>query len=274
MYKGNTLFQFFIENKALTLTGDTKNTAVFSLNGSASQMQWLAFSTDWNRFQAEFLTEKGVWGNLIPDSLWFSFQDKAETHLSDYFSRYPPKSIAGFMLLQCGSPLSPEVKQVIWKKQSKQAKRGQYGKAFAAILENETRFLTEPIRAFTWKDANGNTIQNTDLAGKYYLIEFWAAWCKPCRVYNQTLKGLYSETKRTEFEILSFSLDTDSALFAEALRQDAMPWTQVHDPSGWESVFVKYYKIQSIPSNLLVNPEGKIIAKNVKPERLRYWLKP
>lgn len=273
VYKGNSVSQFFIEAKPLTLTGDVKNTTTFVLTGSTSQTQWLKFSEQWQGFLESYFSSKGVRNFQLPDTLWFSFQHEASSFLKPYFSQNKTTSIAAFSLIQTGNYLSPEVKNEIWKAIPSKARKGRYAKTFEAITENENRFLGEFLMDFHWKDISGKMVQNKDFKGKFLLIDFWASWCKPCRQYNVKFKALYAELKGEGFEILSYSLDADSVLFEKALQEDNMPWTQVHDKNGWETAFIKHYKIQGLPSNLLIGPDGKILAKNVKPERIIAWIR-
>ncbi|MBX7242318.1 MAG: AhpC/TSA family protein [Bacteroidia bacterium] len=273
VWKNNSMAQFFIESNSLQLLGDVKNTAAFSLTGSSAQIQWLAFSNQWQSFLKGFLQKNGVSTLQLPDSLWFPFQQEVSVYLKRYFAQKNTASVAAFALIQTGSFLSPEVKKEIWNVLPAKSRKGRYAETFSAITENENRFLGEPLLDFQWKDVSGKIIEKEDFKGKFLLIDFWASWCKPCRQYNQKFKSLYAELKGEGLEILSFSLDTDLSLYEKALKEDEMTWIQVQDSKGWDTEFIKKYKIQGLPSSLLISPEGKILAKNVRPERIIAWIR-
>ena len=111
---------------------------------------------------------------------------------------------------------------------------------------------------------SGKNISLSSLKGKYVLVDFWASWCGPCRAENPNVVAAFQKYKAKNFTILGVSLDNDKAKWQQAIKDDNLMWHQVSDLQGWESVAARTYGVQSIPSNFLVDPDGKIIATNLR----------
>ncbi len=121
----------------------------------------------------------------------------------------------------------------------------------------------EMIIDFAMENINGKKISIREFRGKYVLIDFWASWCAPCRNEMPLLKEFYDKYKRRGFEIVGFSIDTDKKRWSRALAKEKADWVNLIDDKGWESDLIKHYNIKSIPSNILLDKTGKIIAFNI-----------
>lgn len=110
----------------------------------------------------------------------------------------------------------------------------------------------------------GKEMSLSSLRGNYVLIDFWASWCKPCRIENPNVVKMYNEYKDDNFEILGVSLDRDKGKWVQAIEQDKLTWPQVSDLGFWNSAAAQLYNVKSIPFTVLVDPDGKIIATKLR----------
>jgi thiol-disulfide isomerase/thioredoxin len=123
---------------------------------------------------------------------------------------------------------------------------------------------------FTQNDTLGNPVSLSSFKGKYVLVDFWASWCGPCRAENPNVVKTYQKFQNKNFTILSVSLDRpgQKERWLKAIHDDGLTWTHVSDLKFWDNAVAKQYGIRAIPQNLLLDPSGKIIAKNLRGEEL------
>ena len=123
---------------------------------------------------------------------------------------------------------------------------------------------------FTQNDTLGKPVSLSSFRGKYVLVDFWASWCGPCRRENPNVVKVFNKFRDKNFTVLSVSLDRPDARdkWLAAIHKDGLTWTHVSDLKYWDNAVAKQYGIRAIPQNLLIDPQGKIIAKNLRGEDL------
>ncbi len=117
---------------------------------------------------------------------------------------------------------------------------------------------------FTQQTPDGKDLKLSDLRGKVVLIDFWASWCGPCRRENPNVVKVYSKYKEKGFEILGVSLDNNRERWLQAIEQDGLMWQHVSDLKYWQNEVAQLYSVRSIPHTILLDAEGKIIARNLR----------
>lgn len=117
---------------------------------------------------------------------------------------------------------------------------------------------------FTLPDVNGKPVALSSLKGKYVLVDFWASWCKPCRMENPNVVAAYNKFKNKNFTVFGVSLDENKEAWLSAIQKDQLVWQHVSDLKQWESMVIPLYKFDGIPYNVLIDPQGKVIAEALR----------
>ena len=187
------------------------------------------------------------------------------------YDRWPAGSRAQFFAMSGGFAAMAQKKHVATAKLADAIKE-RFGDIFptqvksidaqAATLRTYTAGAEAPL--FAGPDPGGKEISLKSLRGKVVLLDFWASWCGPCRKENPNVVKLYDKYKEKGFEILGVSLDKTKDRWVKAIEADGLTWLHVSDLKGWQSAYGRLYGVSSIPQTVLLDKEGKIIARNLR----------
>ncbi len=161
------------------------------------------------------------------------------------------------------------MQEQVYAGMAKNLPASKYTKALdTRIKEEKPLSVGSDVPEIALAGENGEAIKLSSLRGKYVLIDFWASWCRPCRMENPNNVRLYNAYKEKGFEIYGVSLDNDKNAWAAAIKKDSLTWLHVSDLKGWQSSAARQFKVTSIPYTVLIDPQGKIIGKNLRGEAL------
>lgn len=190
-----------------------------------------------------------------------------------FMAAHPSSAISVDLLNQIGIGYKDqELMMVQYDKLTAAAKKSPQGKELLNRIKGMGAAQPGNMApAFTLPDTEGKNVSLADYKGKYVLIDFWATWCGPCMAEMPNIIKAYTQYKDKNFEILGVSLDRpdSKALWLKVIQRDKLTWPQVSDLKWWNSTAALLYNVNSVPANFLVDPQGKIIATNLRAEALQ-----
>jgi peroxiredoxin len=203
---------------------------------------------------------------------YHSMMGKVYDSLADVLGKEPPS--LGLLYLLRGNALDKDKYFSVYisaaEKFRKEWPGNYYSKEFVNFVDGLKRTAVgQPAPEISMPDPDGKIFTLSSMKGKYILVDFWAKWCGPCRQENPNVVRAYNEFKGKGFDILGVSLDRSRADWVQAIAEDGLPWHHVSDLRYFDSKAAKDYNITGIPFSVLVDPNGIIVAKDLRGPELQ-----
>lgn len=266
----------------INITGSLKDLGnTYKVIGSPETALFLEYNdlAKANRFRVDSLQEAFKMAmtmvkmdSLRMDSLSNVFEGVFNKIIDDYAAKVADKIMQNsgmFASIMAIQPLDPEKYTQVFKALDEGLQKKYPGNQSVAMFHDMVSKMVsvksgETAPEINLPDPNGKNIALSSLKGKVVLIDFWASWCAPCRKEMPNVKAAYAKYKSKGFEIYGVSLDRELGAWVDAIKKDGITWPQVSDLKFWDCIAAKQYNVQSIPFTVLLDKEGRIIAKNLR----------
>jgi thiol-disulfide isomerase/thioredoxin len=247
----------FLDNSNITITGDKNALDKLIVNGSPSNAQFVEYSNAIDPYTKIFMQDADY------DTVAINMVKKVS---ENFVRKYPSSYVSPLAIIRLyqASQDGEKAEQLyhLLPQQIKETPLGNY--VNQQIAESKINPIGSVISEFSQADPEGKPVSISSFRGKYVLIDFWASWCRPCRMENPNVVAVYNKYKDKRFTILGVSLDQAKDAWINAIKMDNLAWSHVSDLKGWGNAVAAQFQVRSIPQNFLVDPEGHIIAKNLR----------
>jgi len=251
----------FIDNSKIKIEGNKSNLENVAITGSKSEDEFAEYSRQIKPYEKIF-TEGA---EKDPASV-----ATVEKESESFVKKYPGSYVAPIAIIRVlQSSENIALAEKLYRMMSKEVKESELSRYVNQQLAlAKINPIGSQVADFTQTDTAGHPVKISSFRGKYVLIDFWASWCRPCRQENPNVVAAFNKFHEKNFTVLGISLDQAKPAWLNAIHMDGLKWTQVSDLKGWGNEVAALFKVTSIPQNLLIDPKGKIIAKNLRGEAL------
>ncbi|HKK09990.1 MAG TPA: TlpA disulfide reductase family protein [Bacteroidales bacterium] len=270
---------FFNEPSEITVAGSVDSLQKIKVDGSASQDLFETYQTRLTQIRNQqrdiyYKYQEAKASGEEEQMMFYENQyrslDSIRSSYSDKFIKdHPGSSVAGYVAMRFSYTYELEkLKEVVSGFDASISDSYYVEQLNERIAKLESTAIGNKAPEFTMENVDGEPVSLSDLQGQYVLLDFWAAWCSPCRAENPNVVEAYQKYKDKGFTVLGVSLDRKRDDWLKAIEKDNLTWTHLSDLKGWENEASNLYGVMSIPANYLLDKEGVIVAKNLRGEAL------
>jgi peroxiredoxin len=273
--------QVFLENSKIKVSSvdSFANATIKGSKSHAAYVSWTdltkeetAQSAALNKEYSEYYKKKDQAGMDRIDAAFDKLTEQKNIKNKQYLKDNASSPIAMFVLKQyAGYDINADDVEPLFLALPEVLRASPAGKDMSEKIETAKKTgIGKMAMEFTQNDTLGNPVSLSSFRGKYVLIDFWASWCGPCRQENPNVVKAFNAYNSKGFTVLGVSLDQPTAKdkWMKAIHDDNLTWTQVSDLKYWKNDVAVQYGIQAIPQNFLIDPQGKIVGKNLRGEAL------
>lgn len=285
--KGKYILLVLKEGDKANISGDWNMLENYKVEGSAGSETMKGFLVNLRENIKDINTIQVIMDSIKANPSKDSLRKSAEadmrminTRFMDYIKKFADTTKSVSCALFAVNMINPAFEgpyvKSFYEQITKRFPNSTSAKSFAAkfsgkkIESTKAETPTEGTAApdFTANTPEGTSFTLSSLKGKYVLVDFWASWCAPCRQENPNVVAAYQQNKSKNFAIVGVSLDSSKEKWTEAIAKDGLTWIHVSELNGWGSAIARNYQVNSIPGNFLLDPNGNIIATNLRGESL------